>query len=100
MAHTDPDSDRIRTTLLALVAQRGPTKTLCPSEVARALSAEGWRELMPAVRQVGCALAATGHIVVTQRGQVVDPKTVTGPIRYRQGAIAIPHPDSVDSAPD
>jgi hypothetical protein len=80
-----PDCDRIRVTLLDLVAQRGPTKTICPSEVARALSAEGWRDLMPAVRQVGCTLAGEGRIVVTQKGQAVDPETAKGPIRYGQG---------------
>ncbi|MGG6241156.1 DUF3253 domain-containing protein [Nodosilinea sp. AN01ver1] len=78
-------ADKIRTTLLALVQQRRPDKTLCPSEVARALSAEQWRDLMPAVREVGIELAAQGQIVVTQKGQVVDPRTAKGPIRYGQG---------------
>jgi hypothetical protein len=77
------DAQAIRTTILTLVAQRGPDKTLCPSEVARALG-NNWRDLMPAVRAVGGQLAAEGHIVVTQRGAVVDPTTAQGPIRYGQ----------------
>ncbi|MBD2114870.1 MULTISPECIES: DUF3253 domain-containing protein [Cyanophyceae] len=78
----------LRATLLGLLAQRGPSKTICPSEVARALSHEDWRELMPAVREVGVELAAEGEIVVRQRGQVVDPKTARGPIRYGQAKRA------------
>ncbi len=77
-------ADVIRVALLDLVAQRGPDKTICPSEVARALNAENWRSLMPVVREVGQQLVAEGHIVVTQKGQVVDPKHASGPIRYKQ----------------
>ncbi|PSR16773.1 DUF3253 domain-containing protein [filamentous cyanobacterium CCP3] len=76
--------DVIRATLLELVAQRGPNQTICPSEVARALNTEDWRRLMPTVRQVGQQLRAEGRIVVTQKGQPVDPNHASGPIRYRQ----------------
>ena len=39
---------------------------------------------MDPVRAVGrCLVAADKMIVVTQRGQVVDPETAKGPIRYR-----------------
>ncbi|MBD1875771.1 DUF3253 domain-containing protein [Nodosilinea sp. FACHB-131] len=78
----------LRTTLLGLLAQRSPDKTICPSEVARTLSPENWRELMPAVREVGAELVAEGEIVVRQQGQVVDPKTARGPIRYGQASGA------------
>jgi Protein of unknown function (DUF3253) len=74
----------LRATLLDLLAQRGPGKTICPSEVARALSPHDWRELMPAVRAMGVELVAEGQIVVRQKGQVVDPKIAQGPIRYGQ----------------
>ncbi|WP_017297439.1 DUF3253 domain-containing protein [Nodosilinea nodulosa] len=77
-------ADTIRATLLSLVAQRGPDKTICPSEVARALSAQAWQDLMPAVREAGIALAAEGCIAVTQKGRVVNPQSAKGPIRYRQ----------------
>ena len=76
-------SETIRQQLLAQVRQRGPDKTICPSEVARALGKDQWRDLMEPVRAVGRSLAAEGKIVVTQKGQVVNPKTATGPIRYR-----------------
>ncbi|MDJ0708676.1 MAG: DUF3253 domain-containing protein [Leptolyngbyaceae cyanobacterium MO_188.B28] len=73
----------IRECILAKVQQRGLEKTICPSEVARDVGGAGWRELMPVVREVGTLLAAEGQIVVTQRGQVVDPLSAKGAIRYR-----------------
>lgn len=76
-------TDTIRQCLLDKVHQRGMDKTICPSEVARALDNEQWRDLMDAIRAVGQTLAAEGKIVVTQRGQVVNPEAAKGPIRYR-----------------
>lgn len=38
---------------------------------------------MDIVRQVGVELVDAGIIQVTQKGQVVDPRTARGPIRYR-----------------
>lgn len=75
--------EAIRDCLLKLVRDRGPSKTICPSEVARALDSEDWRSLMPQVRAVGVALTHAEQIVVLQKGQVVDPETAKGPIRYR-----------------
>ena len=76
-------TESIRQCLLNQVRQRGVSKTICPSEVARALGGEQWRDLMESVRSVGRELAAEGKIVVTQKGQVVNPEQAKGPIRYR-----------------
>lgn len=73
----------IRACLMQLVRDRGPEKTICPAEVARALEPDDWRNLMPQVRAVGIALAKSGAIAVTQKGQIVDPEQAKGPIRYR-----------------
>lgn len=73
----------VRDCLLALVQKRGPHKTICPSEVARALGGEDWRALMEQVRAVGTELVKAGKIAVTQKGQIVNPQTAKGPIRYR-----------------
>ena len=56
---------------------RGPSKSFCPSEVARRLAVD-WRPLMDDVRRV-----AAGHpdLIATQGGRAVDPITATGPIR-------------------
>ncbi|MEL6383321.1 MAG: DUF3253 domain-containing protein [Cyanobacteria bacterium J06626_18] len=77
-----PDA-AIRNCLLKLVRDRGPNKTICPSEVARSLGDDDWRSLMDQVRAVGIELYNAGKIAITQKGQVVNPHTVKGPIRYR-----------------
>lgn len=78
------NSDMIRECILKQVQQRGPNKSICPSEVARSLGGETWRSLMPLVREVGADLAKSGAIVVTQKGIPVDPQTARGPIRFKQ----------------
>lgn len=75
----------IAAALLALAARRGATKTLCPSEVARALGGTDWRDLMPRVRGVGARLVAEAQLVCTQKGAPVDPLTARGAIRFGQG---------------
>jgi hypothetical protein len=69
--------------ILQCCASRAPTGSICPSEVARALWPEGWREKMDAVRAVACALARDGQIEITQRGLVIDPDMLRGAIRLR-----------------
>ena len=70
--------------IAGLLDQRGPGTTICPSEAARAVAPEGWRELMPAARAAAGRLAALGAVEVTQRGQVVDVATARGPVRVRR----------------
>ena len=71
-------------TIDALLDQRRPGTTICPSEAARAVDPEGWRELMPEARAAAGRLAATGDVEVTQRGEVVDVATARGPVRIRR----------------
>ena len=71
-------------TIDALLDQRRAGTTICPSEAARAVDPEGWRELMPAARAAAGRLAAAGDVEVTQRGQVVDVTTARGPVRIRR----------------
>ena len=70
----------IETAILAALAARGPGKSICPSEPARAL-AEDWRPLMPQVRAVAARLAREGRLRATRRGATVDPDSPGGPIR-------------------
>jgi hypothetical protein len=58
-------------------------KTFCPSEAARALEANDWRELMPLIRQVAHDLVTTNQLLCTQRGRKVDPLAAHGPIRLQ-----------------
>ncbi|NKX43369.1 DUF3253 domain-containing protein [Roseibacterium sp. KMU-115] len=62
--------------LMDLAHRRGVGRSFCPSEAARALSAD-WRPLMPEVRRVAAGLP----LVATQKGAAVDPVTARGPIR-------------------
>ena len=71
---------KIRAALIDLALRRGSTKTICPSEAARALSSD-WRPLMPAIRRVAAEMVAEGALQATQRGRKVDLAIARGPIR-------------------
>ena len=57
---------RIAECILTLAARRGPDKSICPSEAARALCPRSWRQLMQAVRDAAWQLVAQGKLIVTQ----------------------------------
>ncbi|MGY1762251.1 DUF3253 domain-containing protein [Geodermatophilus sp. SYSU D00779] len=75
---------RLEQAIDALLDDRRAGATICPSEAARAVDPEGWRELMPAARAAAGRLAAAGQVEVTQRGEVVDVATARGPVRVRR----------------
>lgn len=78
----------IGATLVALLRGRDPRASICPSDVARALSDDEptWRALMPAVRAVAAALADERCIVITQKDrQLTVEEMGNGPIRLRRG---------------
>jgi hypothetical protein len=60
------------------------TGTICPSEAARAVDPEGWRDLMEPARQAARRLVARDLVEITQGGRAVDPSTAKGPIRVRR----------------
>jgi len=72
---------------MKLLEARHP-KTACPSEVARAIDGDAWRNYMQPVRDAAGRLAKRGRIDVLQRGKKVDPKIAHGPIRLRL-AVAV-----------
>lgn len=75
---------QIEQTLLALVEARGPGKTLCPSEVARAIGGphpDGWGPLMGPVRRVAVSLARERRIAILRKGRPVDPEDFKGVYR-------------------
>lgn len=64
------------------LARCGHGKTICPSEVARALWPDAqWRDHMGDVRRVAADMATQGQLTATQRGEAVDALTARGPIR-------------------
>lgn len=78
------DDDAIAREIMLQCMERGASKSICPSEVARALSGSEaeWRHLMPDVKRVGDVLRAEGRIAVMQRGQPVSAMGTKGPIRF------------------
>lgn len=69
--------------ILTLLAGRAREHSICPSEAARLVAPEHWRPLMEDARAAARRLAAAGAIQITQRGRVVDPATIRGPVRLR-----------------
>ena len=67
-----------------LLDARAAGATICPSEAARAVDPDGWRDLMPAARAAAGRLADQGVAEVTQGGEVVDVRTARGPVRIRR----------------
>ncbi|KIV82246.1 hypothetical protein PV11_04369 [Exophiala sideris] len=78
------------------VDNRAYPKTLCPSEIARSLSAtelrdlgvSSWRELMPQLREMAFEARSNGQVEILQRGEVIPSEhgldDVRGPIRIRK----------------
>jgi len=75
--------ERIAAEMLKLLRDRGPQKSACPSEIARLLFPDDWRSHMERVRRVAAEKARQGSIEFTQKGKVISPETVRGPIRLR-----------------
>lgn len=76
-------TDPIETAIFDRLAERDPGKSICPSEVAKALQPEDWRRLMGRVRGVAIGLARQGRLVITKKGKPVDPDDFKGVIRLR-----------------
>ena len=77
--------------ILDLARARGATKSICPSEAARALAAqagsETWQSFMKPVRQAAIRLARAGAIEILRKGKPValpaPNDDVRGVIRLR-----------------
>ena len=93
------EENHLEAAILRLHAERGPGKTICPSEAARAAAASdartasdertaleertAWEPLMEPTRAAALRLVAAKKIFVTQGGKIVDGRTAKGPIRLR-----------------
>jgi hypothetical protein len=83
--HRTSDVDRnLEQAISDLLDGRRAGATICPSEAARRVDPEGWRDLMEPVRRAARRLVAAGDLEITQKGAVVDPSTAKGPIRLRR----------------
>jgi hypothetical protein len=77
----------LESAILELLNERGPNKTICPSEAAKLVgetkSLHQWQPLMEPARAAARRLTAAGKILITQHGNPVDPATAKGPIRLK-----------------
>lgn len=75
---------KLRTAILEMARDRGPQSSICPSDAARAVGGEGWRDLMDDARDVARDLARGGQVEITQKGTALDPDALwRGPVRIR-----------------
>ncbi|BDX34409.1 hypothetical protein TUM20985_49560 [Mycobacterium antarcticum] len=75
---------KLRDAILDMTRERGPSKTICPSDAARAVGGQDWRGLMDDARDVARELAKAGDVEITQKGNALDPDAAwRGPIRIR-----------------
>ena len=70
---------------LILANQRGIEATYCPSEIARKMFPENWREQMHNVRLSTDNLVKKEMLVTLQKGKLIEelPSEAKGPIRLR-----------------
>ena len=76
--------ESLEQTILDLLDARASSATICPSEAARAVGGEAWRDLMEPAREAARRLVARDEVEITQGGHVVDPSRAKGPIRIRR----------------
>ena len=67
--------------ILRQTEARGVGRSICPSEVARALAPDDWRPLMTPVRQAAAALADAGQVLILRKGRPVRATEMHGVIR-------------------
>lgn len=77
-----PTEQTIVDEIVRLVEQRGEGKTICPSEVARSLCSENWRELMEPIRTIATRMAKENQLRISQKGVTVDLENCRGPVRF------------------
>ena len=70
-----------------MLGRRCADATICPSEAARAIGGDAWRNTMPVVHAAVRALAHEGVVEVRQRGEVRDPVTVVGAYRIATAKV-------------
>ncbi len=72
---------QLEAAILEIALSRAANATLCPSEAARRVRPNRWRDLMERTRSAARRLAADGEIHFLQQGTRVDPSSARGPIR-------------------
>lgn len=81
----------LESVILQLARARGPDKSICPSDAARAVGqARGvdWHGLLQPARRAAVRLAMEGRAVILRKGRPVDPTDFKGVYR-----ITVPRED-------
>lgn len=81
------DAAALRAELVRQIAALAPGKSLCPSDIARALGGthpDQWSRLMPAVRRTAIDMAKSGNLVILRKGKIADPDDFRGVYRLAQ----------------
>ena len=74
---------KISETILSMADERGPEKSTCPSEVARRLFPDDWRNHMKEIVDEAIELHNQAKVVITQKGLPIDVNHIKGPIRIK-----------------
>ncbi len=84
----DPSDEGLRTrlaaTIVTLLRHRDGT-TICPSDAARVVGGDRWRDIVALTREVAHELVEQHIVVVTQKGEAVDVREARGPVRIAPG---------------
>jgi hypothetical protein len=87
MSQNPTSNDPAEQAILALVIARGPDKSICPTEAARALAGhppdEKWRGSLSPIRLAAQRLAKAGKIQILRKGKPIAPEDARGVIRLR-----------------
>jgi len=83
----DEESVAIRSaaTARALLRHRARDSSICPSEIARVVDFDDWRNILPIVRAAIQEMVDGFEVEITRGGDVVDSFD-GGPVRLRRGA--------------
>jgi hypothetical protein len=83
-------SDPAEQAILDLVTERGPDKSICPTDAARRLAGnpadDSWRGKLSPVRLAAQRLAKAGKIDLLRKGKKIAPEDARGVIRLRLSA--------------
>lgn len=73
----------IKQAILSAANERGAFKTTCPSEIARTLFPDDWRNHMSEIRDAAIDLQNQGKVIILQKGLPIGTGPIKGPIRIR-----------------